>query len=105
VKPLTVTAERDGDDVRVLFEGELDIAGAPEAEEALHGVEADGAANVTLDLRGLTFMDSTGLRLVVAANRRAEEQGRTLRVVRGPAAVQRVFELTGLEDKLPFVDG
>jgi anti-anti-sigma factor len=104
VKPLTVTAEHDGDGARLVFQGELDIAGAPEAEEVLRAAEAGSANSLTIDLRGLTFMDSTGLRLVVAADRRAREQGRSLRVVRGPAAVQRVFELTGLQDKLPFVD-
>jgi anti-sigma B factor antagonist len=104
VKPLTVTSERDGDGARVLFQGELDIAGAPEAEKAIRAVEDDRPASLTIDLSGLTFMDSTGLRLVVAADRRARENGRTLRIVRGPAAVQRVFELTGLEGKLPIVD-
>jgi anti-sigma B factor antagonist len=104
VKPLTVTAEHEGNSVRVVFEGELDIGGAPAAEEVLHEAEGDAVTELTIDLRGLTFMDSTGLRLVVAADRRARESGRTLRVVRGPAAVQRVFELTGLADKLPLVD-
>jgi anti-sigma B factor antagonist len=102
VKPLTVTAEHVGNSVRVVSVGELDIGGAPEAEDVLREAEGDGVSDLTLDLSGLTFMDSTGLRLVVAADRRAREAGRTLHVVRGPAAVQRVFELTGLDDKLPF---
>ena len=105
MKPLTVTAEHEGNSVRVVFEGELDIGGAAQAEDVLAQAEGDSVTDLTLDLSGLTFMDSTGLRLVVAANRRAQESGRTLRVVRGPAAVQRVFELTGLDDKLPLVDG
>jgi len=91
--------------VRVAFTGELDIAGAREAEEAVRQAESGGGESaLTIDLRGLTFMDSTGLRLLVAADRRAHEAGRTLRIVRGPDAIQRVLELTGLGDKLPLVD-
>jgi anti-sigma B factor antagonist len=91
--------------VRVAFTGELDIAGAQEAEEAVRQAETGGGGRaLTIDLRGLTFMDSTGLRLLVAADRRAQQDGRTLRIVRGPDAIQRVLELTGLGDKLPLVD-
>jgi anti-anti-sigma factor len=104
VKPLSITAEPEGEGVRVAFNGELDIAGAQEAEEALRQAEADRAGALTIDLRGLTFMDSTGLRLLVAADRRANETGRALRIVRGPDPIQRVLELTGLGDKLPLVD-
>ena len=104
MKPLSITAEPEAEGVRVVFTGELDIAGAQDAEEAVRQAESDGASALTLDLRGLTFMDSTGLRLLVAADRRAQEAGRTLRIVRGPDAIQRVLELTGLVDKLPLVD-
>ena len=104
MKPLSITAEPQGDGVRVVFTGELDIAGAREAEEALRQAESDGGSALTIDLRGLTFMDSTGLRLLVAADRRAGESGRTLRIVRGPDPIQRVLDLTGLGDRLPLVD-
>jgi anti-sigma B factor antagonist len=49
-------------------------------------------------------MDSTGLRLIVSADARAREQGRRLAVVRGPEAVQRIFRVTRLEDRLDMVD-
>jgi anti-anti-sigma factor len=104
VKPLTITAESQAEGMRVMFTGELDIAAAQEAEEAVRQAESEGDGALTLDLRGLTFMDSTGLRLLVAADRRAQEAGRTLRIVRGPDPIQRVLELTGLGDKLPLVD-
>jgi anti-anti-sigma factor len=104
VKPLSITSEREDGGVRVVFTGELDIGGAREADEAVRQAESDGDGVLTLDLRGLTFMDSTGLRLLVSADRRAQEKGRTLRIVRGPDPIQRVLELTGLSDKLPLVD-
>jgi anti-sigma B factor antagonist len=105
VNPLTVSAAREDDGVRVVLAGELDIGSAPEVEEVLRKVESDGAQTLTIDLRGLTFMDSTGLRMLVAADKRAKDAGRSLRIVRGPAPVQRILDLTGLGDKLPLVDG
>jgi anti-sigma B factor antagonist len=105
VNPLSVSAERDDDTVRVVLTGELDIGSAPEVEQVLHRVEADEPSSLTIDLRGLTFMDSTGLRMLVAADKRAREESRTLQIIRGPAPVQRILDLTGLADKLPLVDG
>jgi anti-anti-sigma factor len=104
VKPLTITAQPEAGGVRVVFVGELDIGASQEAEDVLRRVEGDGPPTLTIDLRGLTFMDSTGLRMLVAADKRAMEAGRVLRIVRGPAPVQRILDLTGLADKLPIVD-
>ena len=59
---------------------------------------------MVLDLRGLAFIDSTGLRLIVSADARAREQGRRLAVVRGPEAVQRIFRVTRLDERLDMVD-
>jgi anti-anti-sigma factor len=59
---------------------------------------------VLLDLSKLTFLDSTGLRCVVRADERAREEGRRLVVVKGPEAVQRVFEITRLQERLELVD-
>jgi anti-anti-sigma factor len=56
-----------------------------------------------LDLRGLSFMDSTGLRFVVTADQRARQAGRRLAVVQGPGAIQRVFEITRLGERLDIV--
>ncbi|MEA2391614.1 MAG: anti-sigma factor antagonist, partial [Solirubrobacteraceae bacterium] len=101
----SVSTERSDGAVRVRLTGELDIGTAGQAEEQIREVEGDeGAAELILDLEALTFMDSTGLRMLVAADARARETGRTLTIVRGPDAVQRVIELTGLESKLNLVD-
>jgi anti-anti-sigma factor len=59
---------------------------------------------VVLDLREVGFMDTSGLRYVLELNDRAARDGFQLRLVRGPAAVQRVFEVSGLDSRLPFVD-
>jgi anti-anti-sigma factor len=49
-------------------------------------------------------MDSTGLRLLIAADTRARQQSRRLTIVKGPDAVQRVFRITRLEERLEIVD-
>jgi anti-sigma B factor antagonist len=97
------TSEENGA-VRISLSGELDISTAPRVEEELERVEPTSPAVVVLDLRGLAFMDSTGLRLVVSADARAREQGRRLAVVRGPETVQRIFRVTRLEERLDMVD-
>ena len=67
-------------------------------------MEGAGPKIVLLDLSKLTFLDSTGLRCVVRADERAREEGRRLVVVKGPEAVQRVFEITRLQERLELVD-
>lgn len=102
---LTASTDRADDGAaRIRLQGELDIATAPRADEELRRAEAERPSRIAVDLSGLTFMDSTGLRLVVAAEQRAHEAGRELVVVRGPDAVQRVFQLTGVDERLRFVD-
>jgi anti-sigma B factor antagonist len=57
-----------------------------------------------VDLSKLTFLDSTGLRCIVTADERARAEGRRIVIVRGPDAVQRVFTITRLEERLEMVD-
>jgi anti-anti-sigma factor len=90
--------------VRLVLSGELDIATAPQVEEELERLEPDTPRVLILDLRGLDFMDSTGLRTVVAADTRAREAGRRLVVVRGSAAVDRIFSVTHLDERLEIVE-
>jgi anti-anti-sigma factor len=100
-----VTVERNGTTVRVALAGELDIANAERVEGVLADVEADGSATVVLlDLRQLAFMDSTGLRILVAADARAREQDRRLVLVQGPDPVQRILRMTRLDERLEIVD-
>jgi anti-sigma B factor antagonist len=84
--------------------GELDLSGATVLEAELNRVHEDPElAIVVLDLRGLEFMDSSGLRLVVLADMRAREAGRRFVLVRGPETVHRVFEITRMSERLDFV--
>jgi anti-sigma B factor antagonist len=98
----------DSADERVTFipRGELDLATAPELEDKVLGAVRDGGRAVVLDLRELTFMDSTGVRPIVAAHQVAEQTGNHLRVVRPPrdSAVSRVIEISGIDEALGLVD-
>jgi anti-sigma B factor antagonist len=94
-----------GAHVIVTLQGELDLPATAELEPELERLASEpGVDTVALDLRGLEFLDSSGLRLVVVAERRLREAGRRLVLVRGPQPVQRVFEITRMTERLEFVD-
>ncbi|HTN25338.1 MAG TPA: STAS domain-containing protein [Solirubrobacteraceae bacterium] len=97
-----MSSERDGEVHAIRLFGELDVASAGAVQAELERAEAGDARVLVLDLSGLTFMDSTGVRLVVTAHVRSRAHDGRLELVRGPAAVQRVFEICGVADLLPF---
>jgi len=91
--------------IRVELTGELDLATSPALDRILQDMAASTAGGrVVVDLRGLTFMDSTGLRVLMRWDGSAREAGVEPVFVAGPPAVQRVFETTRLIDRLTFVD-
>jgi len=89
----------------LVLRGELDIAAAARLEAALREVTANGTTAMTLDLSGLKFMDSTGLRAVLLAKEMSDSHGCELSIVPGPPEIQRIFEMTALLDVLPWTDG
>jgi anti-anti-sigma factor len=90
----------------LLLSGELDLVSSSELEAMILLLCNEATSGLALDLKGLTFMDSTGLRTVLLAKELCDRHGCELTLVPGPDAVQRVFELTNLLDVLPFqVDG
>jgi anti-anti-sigma factor len=93
----------DGNRTLVLS-GELDMASAGLLDCPLLQISADGTTSFTLDLSGLTFIDSSGIRAVLAAMGLCAARDCEFRVVPGPAQVQRVFEVSGLSDHLPFTN-
>lgn len=101
---LIVSSRRDGDVHTIALAGELDLATAGRVEQEIKRVEATDARSIVVDLSGLAFMDSTGIRVLVGADARSRAHSERLALRRGPAAVQRVIELTGLADLLPFLD-
>ena len=88
-------AERAGGGTEVTIFGELDIASAPQLRSALErAVDADG--EVELDMRACSFIDSTGIAVVVRAARSLSEDGRTLRIKGVRDRVRGILELAGL---------
>jgi anti-anti-sigma factor len=88
----------------VSIAGELDLASADRLERELQRVEATDALTIILDLSGLTFIDSTGLRVILRAHARSRADSNRLALLRGPTAVQRLFELCGVLELLLFAD-
>jgi anti-sigma B factor antagonist len=87
---------------RLVLTGELDLAPAAELEAMLLRLCVDGTKEIALDLSKLRFMGSTGLRIVLLAKELCEQHGYEFLLIPGPSNIQRMFELTGLLDVLPF---
>jgi anti-anti-sigma factor len=84
--------------------GEFDMAGVGRFERSLSVNRTSQAATFVLDMRDLTFIDSSGLRAVVMADQRVRADGGRLIVVRGPARVNEVLEVTGVARRIELVD-
>ena len=95
-----VVPERDA--VRVCPIGSLDMATVRVHEQQLEELREAGFRRLIVDLGGLCFMDSTGLRLALKWHAAAQEDGFEIGFAPGPPAVQRVFELTGTSEHVPF---
>jgi anti-sigma B factor antagonist len=99
-----VSAERHGADALVAVEGELDIATLPELERAVTRMRAAGLERLVIDLRELLFLDSMSIELLLRLHGELTATGADLVVVRGPRAVNRIFDLMELERVLVLVD-
>ena len=82
--------------------GELDLASAPAFEAALGRLDLPSLHRAVLDLERLDFIDATGLRTVLALHAVCREASVHLSITPGPRQVQRLFELTGMDQLLPF---
>jgi anti-sigma B factor antagonist len=92
---LVLETTRIGDHDVVVASGEIDLASATRVDNAL---EPFSGQPVVLDLRGVDFMDSAGLKVLLSHRARIEESGGDLRLVVGEGAVIRLLELTGVSD-------
>jgi anti-anti-sigma factor len=97
------TKDRE-DGVQISLKGELDLSTIEKVEQELNRAEDQGHRVIVLDLGGLSFLDSTGLRTIVTADQRARRGGRRVVVLKGPATVHRVFTITRLDERLEMVD-
>ena len=98
---LTVRVEQDGEALVVSATGELDLVNASTLEAALRKAIAGDASGVILDLGGVTFVDSAGLRLVLLMAKQSLRNGGRLRLLRGSVPVERVIQGSGVRHLLP----
>jgi anti-sigma B factor antagonist len=105
VPDFSLSLERPANGTRVLvLAGELDLYRAPEIEEAIaeavggEGGDRDGErCRLVVDLRAVTFVDSTMLGLLLAASRRERARGEELRILVGPKTPMTAFVVTGVD--------
>jgi anti-anti-sigma factor len=95
---------RNGSSAWVRPAGDLDLDTVHRVESALAELRGDGCQSLVLDLRELTFMDSTGLRLVIRWHTAAQDEGFAFAIVPGREVVQRVFRLTGMDAHLTVAE-
>jgi anti-anti-sigma factor len=88
----------------IVLIGEADLLGAPKIEAALKDASAAEPGLIVIDLRSLTFIDSSGLQALIAGDELCRARGHELKIVPGPENVRRLFELTGMNAALPFTD-
>ncbi len=93
-----------GHDARLdlTVQGEIDLATAPLLDEQISAAERTDAPLIVVDLVTVSFMDSTGLTVLLRANDRSRRNGNLrLRIAEGSAQVQRLFEVAGVRSRLP----
>jgi anti-sigma B factor antagonist len=100
-QPFAVDVQRRNHVAIVQPRGELDLATVATLRAALDRIE--NAERLVLDLRGLSFLDSTGLHLLVALHERAQRDGFELALIAPARPADKAIRLSGLDQALPFV--
>lgn len=88
----------------IAVEGEVDLATVEELESAIDRVFSDNSHPLVIDLRESSFMDSTGLKALVMANRQFDESGRSFAVAVSGGPVARLIDLSGVESSVRIVE-
>jgi anti-anti-sigma factor len=101
---LQIDVRHERDRVVVSLQGELDLLAAPTLQAAIEGPEIDGSGMLVLDLRDLRFVDSAGLRVILVAHERSQQRGQAFALSRGPAQVDRLLSIAGLDEHLRIIE-
>lgn len=102
--PFEIESVYDAEAARLSLSGELDLETLTRVQDAVDALLARPVRSLTIDLRGLSFVDSSGLRLFIVLDRRAAEEGWTLELTRPQPQAMTVFRISGAEENLPFVE-
>jgi anti-sigma B factor antagonist len=101
---LEIAVSESGGVRLVRLTGELDMAGVDRFQRLLNPTQSPGPATFVLDMRELTFIDSSGLRALINADQQVRAEGGRFIVVRGPDRVNEVLEITGVARRIELVD-
>jgi anti-sigma B factor antagonist len=102
VAELELVSEVHDDGASVVVRGDVDMATAPQLRDALSGLVDDGARRILLDCRGLEFLDSSGIGVLLAVRNRLGDDG-SLTLEAPPAHVRKVLDLTGVSEHITVV--
>jgi anti-sigma B factor antagonist len=104
-RPFAMQSRRTDACEHIRLVGEMDLSVIDQVDREMRRAEATDAASIVLDMEELEFLDAAGIRLLLTLDARSRRNGGRLRIRRGPfPQVQRVLELTGVGDLLPFED-
>jgi anti-sigma B factor antagonist len=101
---LQIDVRHERDRVVVALHGELDLLGAPQLQAEVEHQEIEGTGTIVLDLGDLRFIDSAGLRVILAAHERSQQRGQAFALSRGSAQVQRLLSIAGLDEHLRIIE-
>jgi anti-anti-sigma factor len=99
--PLEIVVREQGTTTTIALDGEWGLAEQDATRQAIRSALARSPECVVLDLSQLTFIDSSGIHVLLELQRRSTQQNIRLMIVPGPRAVQRLFEIVGLASALP----
>jgi anti-sigma B factor antagonist len=99
-----IVVQPEPERVRVILHGEFDLATVAQLETQVDELRAGGASAIVLDLRQLSFMDSTGLRLLLRLDAESRANGLRFSIVDSEGPVRRLLELTRMDERLQYAD-
>src|SRR5262249_15794335 len=97
---LTLSSTQENGRSTIVAAGEIDLSTCQALEAELSKAIAQDSDQIVVDLREVTFMDSTGLGVLIAAHKKAQANGHAIEVRTGEGEVKRLFDLTGLGEHL-----
>jgi anti-anti-sigma factor len=100
----SIRVEQDGPGVALRLEGEMDIACVDAFQDAVRTCMANGSTDLLVDLSELTFIDSSGLRMLIELWERSRGNGLDVSILQGTGQVRRTLEIAGLDGFLPIAD-
>lgn len=101
---LKVSTRQQGDTSVLSATGEVDVFTAPTLDQAISAELAEQRARLVVDLSGVSFLDSTGLGVLVKGLKGARDAGGSLDIVVTSDRIRRIFDITGLDASLRIFD-